>query len=101
MSIGFPAHYSASIKNKSNYSIEELIKILKKTTFIIQYNSDENIFLKAQLNAWSWGESIKITLNRNTDNSINISSKCAFPLQCVDWGKNKKNVNMIVELLSK
>ena len=101
MSIGFPAHYSASIKNKLNYSIEELIKILKKTTFIIQYNSDKNIFLKAQLNGWSWGESIKITLNRETDNLINISSKCAFPLQCVDWGKNKKNVNMIVELLSK
>ena len=101
MSIGFPAHYSASIKNKSNYSIKELIKILKKTTFIIQYNSDGNIFLKAQLNAWSWGESIKITLNKEGDNSINILSKCTFPLQILDWGKNKKNVDMIVELLSK
>ena len=26
------------------------------------------------------------------DNSVSVTSKCALPTQCFDWGKNKANV---------
>ena len=46
----------------------------------------------------SWGE--KIIIKINEDNSLNIKSKCSFPMQCFDWGKNKENVNGFIAVFN-
>jgi hypothetical protein len=38
----------------------------------------------------SWGERVFVSFL--PDGSISVTSKCAFPLQCLDWGKNEINV---------
>ncbi len=47
---------------------------------------------KAGLSLWSWGEDIEIHIG---EGMARIRSSCSFPLQCVDWGKNRRNVEGI------
>jgi hypothetical protein len=42
----------------------------------------------------SWGEIVSVDFQRN---KILINSKCWFPLQCLDWGKNKDNCRKFSE----
>ena len=42
----------------------------------------------------SWGEKVIITFL--SDDSIAVTSKCAFPGQCLDWGKNKANIKKFI-----
>jgi len=37
------------------------------------------------------GESIAIHINQ--DGTVNVRSKCYWPIQLFDWGRNKKNVS--------
>jgi hypothetical protein len=42
------------------------------------------------INPLSWGEIVLVALN---DGSIKIRSACGSPVQIIDWGKNKQNVD--------
>lgn len=46
---------------------------------------------------WSWGEKILVQLSEVPGGSaVRIRSECVFPLQLVDYGKNRRNVEQIV-----
>jgi hypothetical protein len=42
----------------------------------------------------SWGENIMIDFSH--PGWLQITSRCAFPLQLVDWGKNNKNIDNLL-----
>lgn len=42
----------------------------------------------------SWGENIAI--NFSQPGWLQITSRCAFPLQLIDWGKNNKNIDNLL-----
>ena len=96
MAFGFPAYHENILDNKVNYSISDLVKLLKNTKFLIISNDDNIVFIKSKINVWSWGEKIEIKLH---DNLITIKSNCSFPFQCIDWGKNKENVVQLITIL--
>ena len=57
------------------------------------------IFKASIKTSWaSWGEHLLIDISQS--GWMFVESECAFPLQLVDWGKNKKNVNSFVRHLS-
>ena len=41
----------------------------------------------------------KLNIKSNQDKTITINSKCSLPTQCIDWGQNKRNINLFVEAL--
>lgn len=46
---------------------------------------------------WSWGEKILVQLSEVPGGAaVRIRSECVFPLQLVDYGKNRRNVEQIV-----
>lgn len=48
----------------------------------------------------SWGENITVTLTQGHQGThVRIRSECSFPLQLLDWGRNKQNVGRIGQLL--
>ena len=102
MSFGFPAYHIENIQYKKEFSNEEIIDFIKITfqtsSFILENNKDRIVYAKTQISGASWGEKIIIKINR--DNSLNIKSKCSFPMQCFDWGKNKDNVNGFIAAFS-
>ena len=98
MSFGFPAYHKEIIDNKANYSIIELVEFLKKSKVFVKIRDEETVYFKTKINFSSYGENVEIRL---CDNLISINSKCSFPFQFVDWGKNKKNVIELVNLFEK
>lgn len=48
----------------------------------------------------SWGEVIMVYLSEvSGETVVEVESRCKFPLQIIDWGKNKKNVQYIIQEL--
>ena len=102
MSFGLPAYHVENIQYKSEFSTEKIIDFIKNTiqtrSFILENNTDRIVYAKTQISGGSWGE--KIIIKINEDNSLNIQSKCSFPMQCFDWGKNKENVNAFIAVFN-
>ena len=48
-----------------------------------------------KLNWLSWGEKVEIGLS--AEGILRIRSQCSWPLQCFDWGKNRRNVTQFLE----
>lgn len=46
---------------------------------------------------WSWGEEVLVT---DLGGRLAIESRCRFPLQVVDWGKNRTNVEALRRALA-
>ncbi|MCR4594656.1 MAG: hypothetical protein K5761_06340 [Clostridiales bacterium] len=48
----------------------------------------------------SWGEDITITMTAQGNQTfVDIFSECSLPTQIIDYGKNRKNVNVIFNFL--
>ncbi len=53
------------------------------------------------LGMWSWGEKILVQLSEVPGGSaVRVRSECAFPLQLVDYGKNRRNVQHVLDGLA-
>jgi len=50
--------------------------------------AESSIEFRVEWNWKSWGERITVSFQPG---KILIDSRCSFPLQCFDWGKNKEN----------
>ncbi|WP_028863894.1 hypothetical protein [Psychromonas aquimarina] len=101
MAFGLPAQFQDSYSfDNTDFDIRSTVnRAIKITGWKVKNDSSESISLSSGLNALSWGEDINIQFTAN--NSILVTSKCVFPLQCFDWGKNKGNVNKLLNILRK
>jgi hypothetical protein len=92
MAIGFPAYFSES--RTYQFQQHELAMVLRSTFDELgwQYeNQPGDVFTaKVSMNAMSWGEFLRVEISSR--GQVEVESKCAFPMQCIDWGKNKRNV---------
>lgn len=55
------------------------------------------ITARTNLNFWSWTE--MVTIKVQTSGLVTVNSKCSFPLQIFDWGKNSRNVKLFFKNL--
>ncbi|MDX2260091.1 MAG: hypothetical protein SFU84_00160 [Gemmatimonadales bacterium] len=97
MAFGFPAYhterYSAGPGNSPD--VRAAVRAtLSALSWWIREERSEHITASTGLNMRSWGE--KILISFLPDGSISVTSKCAWPTQCLDWGKNKANVGKFV-----
>lgn len=94
MSFGFPAYHKETIVLEQNLEFDAVFQALKSTitalSWTLAHTTEDKIYAKAKINWLSWGEDISIRIAQ--DKSIVIESKCILPTQCIDLGKNKKNV---------
>ena len=77
-----------------NQSVQQAFNALN---WKIVTTSETKIEGHTSLSLSSWGESITIEIS---DRNISIESTCVGN-QLVDWGKNKKNVEALLEQLKK
>lgn len=92
MSFGFPAYFTESRTLPRLYG--ELPSIVASALNNLGWYYEavsENSF-RARVNAGlaSFGENVLITILPG--GVVMVNSKCDFPFQCLDWGKNKQNV---------
>ena len=50
---------------------------------------------------WSWGEAVTITATgEGAGSQVEVESRSRMPLTLIDWGKNGRNVERVIEGLS-
>lgn len=55
---------------------------------------------KVSMGMRSWGENVLATIGYGPRGAVlTLRSECALPTQVIDWGKNRQNVELIVEAL--
>lgn len=92
------AYESTIFADLSEQELLDLIHIATKDVIHdapnlrVEHESSSQTTLRCGINLWSWGERIILTPEQR---SIRIVSQCRFPLQFIDWGKNRKNVEII------
>ena len=101
MSFGFPAYYVEKISG-----IDASVPLLKVVRYAvnsldwtIETDSEGIIIAKIGFNIWSWGERVEIDFFMQDE--ITIKSSCVRFTQCIDWGKNKRNVKKFVAVVRK
>jgi hypothetical protein len=93
MAFGFPAYHTEQYSTGTGKSADlraAVKETLKALSWTVKEEAHDRILASTSINLRSWGE--KLLINFLPDNSISVTSKCALPTQCLDWGKNKANV---------
>ena len=52
-----------------------------------------------KLSFWSWGEKAQIDIA--ADGTVHVRSQCVFPFEFFDCGKNRRNVNRLLDELTR
>jgi hypothetical protein len=76
-----------------------VLDALESLGWSVSENLGRTISARVGISFWSWGERITVTFLR--EGSLRVTSSCASPTQCFDWGKNKKNVIMLIAEIRK
>lgn len=92
MAFGFPAYFIES--RVFNQRQDELSAILQSALNNLGWRykllSDNEFRANIAISFLSWGETLEIRIF--SGGRVQVESKCIYPLQCFDWGKNKENV---------
>lgn len=99
MAFGFPVYARGSRRYDSNPDAlrETVARTLSALGWTAYGHWSGSRFVAAVgVSFWSWGE--KITVDIDGESTIWVESKCRLPTQCIDWGKNRRNVNAFFEL---
>ncbi len=96
MAFAFPAFHS---ERGATYSPEADLRQAARETMIalgwsVKQETESQLIATTPVNMLSWGETVTLSFLPTT---IEVTSKCSIPTQCVDWGKNKKNVTRFFE----
>ncbi len=98
MALGLPSYYKKVLDQSTVSDFRERLDAsLDTLPFTVKRKDADKVVLKAGWSVWSWGENIKIDFSDNK--SVTIISKCVFPLQWIDYGKNKENVELLIQNL--
>lgn len=96
MTFGFPAYHTEQCAIGA--TVPDWHSVVKETfgalSWSVREETRDEIVGSTSLNLRSWGE--KVLVKSLPDNTISVTSKCALPTQCMDWGKNKKNVRRFI-----
>jgi hypothetical protein len=61
----------------------------------VRWSSDRSqVMADLRISFWSWGETLVV--NVRSDGTVFIRSECIFPLQIIDWGKNRQNCHTLL-----
>ena len=99
MAFGFPAYHEDEVSYKG-VKANDLRRCITEALVELTWIADEDDdlwFGNTGMNLWSYGENIKI--ERHAGGRVTIRSECKMPTQCIDWGRNKRNVNLFFERL--
>jgi hypothetical protein len=101
MAFGFPAHHTERYTGtgKAEDVRAAVRSTLNELTWSIRDERSDAITATASISQMSWGD--RIVVNFLPDGLISVTSKCAYPLQCIDWGKNETNVRRFMSEIMK
>ena len=101
MAFGFPAYHEETITLPLAVTHDWIAHACHAAGFSRPfYSADASAAVwrcSSSVSLASWGEEVAITWL--APNAIRIRSQCSMPTQCVDWGRNARNVQTLVRTL--
>ena len=101
MSFGFPAYSTSS--QRFHLSQQNLVEVVRESLDSLGWRyetTSPNKFLaRNSVNLWSWGE--KIAVEVSYDGTVAAKSECLLVTQCFDWGKNRRNLEVFFDEVSR
>jgi len=98
MAFGFPAFAEASVTHSLNpkqidVAVEDALAKLGW-----RFSFRDGVFQAFRgVSIFSWGE--RITIDVSTPGVVALRSRCRFSLQCVDWGRNQRNIRRFLSTI--
>lgn len=100
-------HFTSYYNEEKEYFINEILLIEKVTNSLKKSNFKNIKVINNQFTAitlpsiFSFSELICVNINKidETKYIVRFNSRCFFPLQIFDWGKNKRNSNLFFKNL--
>lgn len=93
MTIGLPAYHNEVYSVEKN--CEDINLAVRTTLKELQWKyietSKDTLVASSKISFESFGE--KVTIQIMSKDSISITSKCKHPIQWLDFGRNKRNVD--------
>ena len=100
MAFGFPAYHEEVVKNvPANVNLE--LSLLNTLRSLGWGPSFDNHGITASTGATSKSIGEKILVILTDGGATKVRSECALKTQCTDFGKNKKNVELVLAELPK
>jgi hypothetical protein len=91
MAFGFPAYHEEDIPIPDGMPPHAIPQVFQRIAWAGSPNHDGRSWKAATaMNLASYGEEISIVWI--AQNMLRVRSQCAMPTQCLDWGRNAKNV---------
>jgi hypothetical protein len=91
MVLGFPAY--AEGHKAFDCPPDWLFRAARVVTKLFGWRTDKSyqgFAVRVPWSFWSWGERFLIHVSARS--TIEVRSECLLPTQCIDWGKNRANV---------
>lgn len=102
MAFGFPAYHSTTL-DLSSQPLEKVLAIVAKAMqaqgWKINLQHGNTLQATSSISWLSWAETISAQLDDN--HILQLKSKCSMPTQCLDWGKNRRNIEKLVAEIHK
>ena len=101
MAFGFPAYAReerqyGSDRDRLREAVRDVLEILG---WAFQEEGVGHYLAKRSMGLASYGERVEIRVT--PDGGVTVHSRCVWPLQCIDWGKNQQNVDEFMRQLDR
>ena len=50
------------------------------------------------INVWTWGDKVQVRISEGGE--VTVNSRCRFPFQIFDWGKNQRNAQLVLDWIA-
>ena len=100
MSFGFPAYSTGTrrFKLEHQHLIELIDEALKYLGWSYEQPLPNRFLARTAFGFWSLGE--RLTVDVDPDGTVTARSECLLPTQCIDWGRNGRNVDAVLNYLA-
>ena len=96
MAFGFPAAHQETFTVASALQDDDISQVIASLGWTLQGAPKERMWIAVNsISLWSWGEDISVVRSGPDRNVIDVTSKCKVFFQCLDWGKNSRNVRAL------
>lgn len=96
MGFAFPAFHQARLPGMFNAAAVEAA--MQRLGWSDIRRTAGTVTGRVAFNVWSFGETVAVTLT--ADHAL-LRSACVMPTQCLDWGKNRRNIEALRAALAR
>ena len=100
MALGFPANASESRRFSASPDAigQAAVGVFQALGWQYTGSTPGLLLGKVGISAMSWGEKLSVAIA--PDGTVTVNSAGAFPLQWLDWGKNRRNCLKFLDALA-